>query len=138
MSLEIKRPKGVTVFLILGIIDAIAMIILFPIYYITPEIYSNYFDADVGVVPEYAILKFNDYFLEFNLLVIALDIIVIMGLLSAKKLGRKIVIGSASALILCYLAVLGIPGLIIFSILLWYMFRTRTKEYFGTTVARKI
>jgi len=132
MSLEIKRPKGVTVFLILGIIDAIAMIILFPIYYITPEIYSNYFDADVGVVPEYAILKFNDYFLEFNLLVIALDIIVIMGLLSAKKLGRKIVIGSASALILCYLVVLGIPGLIIFSILVWYMFRTRTKEYFGT------
>jgi len=83
-------------------------------------------------------LKFNDYFLEFNLLVIALDIIVIMGLLSAKNLGRRIVIGSASALILCYLVVLGIPGLIIFSILVWYMFRTRTKEYFGTTIARKI
>jgi len=51
MSLEIKRPKEVTVFLILGILDAIAMIILSPIYYITPEIYSNYFDADAGVVP---------------------------------------------------------------------------------------
>jgi len=134
MSLEIKRPKGVTVFLILGIIDVIAMIILFPIYYITPEIYSNYFDADVGVVPEYAILKFNDYFLEFNLLVIALDIMVIGGLLSAKKLGRRIVIGSASALTFCYLVVLGIPGLIIFSILVWYMFRTRTKEYFGRKI----
>jgi len=132
MSLEIKRPKGVTVFLILGIIDAIAMIILFPIYYITPEIYSIYFDAHVGVVPEYAILKFNDYFLEFNLLVIALDILVIVGLLSAKKIGRKIVIGSAIALILSYLVVSGFPGLIIFSILLWYMFRARTKEYFGT------
>ncbi len=133
MSLEIKRPKGVTVFLILGILDAIAMIILIPIYYVTPEFYSIYFDTDAGVVPEYAILKFNDYFLELSLLVIALDIMVIMGLLSAKKLGRKIVIGSAIALIFSYLVVSGFPGLIIFSILLWYMYRTRTKEYFGTT-----
>jgi len=100
MSLEIKRPKGVTVFLILGILDAIAMIILIPIYYVTPEFYSIYFDTDAGVVPEYAILKFNDYFLELSLLVIALDIMVIMGLLSAKKSGRKIVIGSSIALIL--------------------------------------
>jgi len=132
MSLEIKRPKGVTVFLILGILDAIAMIILIPIFYITPEFYSIYFDTDAGVVPEYAILKFNDYFLELSLLVIALDIMVIIGLLSAKKIGRKIVIGSAIALVLSYLAVSGFPGLIIFSILLWYMFRARTKEYFGT------
>ena len=85
MSFEIKRPKGVTVFVILGILDAIAMIILIPIFYITPEFYSNYFDTDAGTVPEYAILKFNDYFLEFSLLIIAVDIMVIMGLLSAKN-----------------------------------------------------
>ena len=133
MSLEIKRPKGVTVFLILGILDAILMIILIPIFYIIPEFYSNYFDADVGIVPEYSILKFNDFFLELSLLVIAADIMVVIGLLSAKKLGRKIVIGSAIALMLSYLAVFGIPGLILNSILVWYMFRTRTKEYFGIT-----
>jgi len=138
MSLAIKRPKGVTVFVILGIIDAILMTILIPIFYVTPEFYSNYFDTDAGTVPEFAILKFNDYFLEFSLLVIAVDIIVIMGLLSAKKLGRKIVIGGAIALILSYLVVFGFPGLILNSILVWYMFRTRTKEYFEQPRIKKM
>ena len=130
MSLEIKRPKGVTVFLIIGILDAIIMMSLFPIYYISPEIYSTNFDNDMGTIPEFAILKFSDYFLEWNSLTTALAIMVVIGLLSSKKLGWKIVIGSAIAFLFCHLAVFSVPGLILHSVLVWYMFRPRTKEYF--------
>jgi len=132
MSLEIKRPKGVTVFLILGIFDIISMAVVIGMFFVTPDLYSNLFDPETEIffVTEYTILQYNDYVLELRILIIVIDILIVIGLLSAKTLGRKIVIGGAIAGILSYAITFVIPGLILFSILLWYMFRTRTKEYF--------
>ena len=132
MSLETKRPKGVTVFLILGIFDIISMAVVIGMFFVTPDLYSNLFDPETEIffVTEYTILQYNDYVLELRILIIVIDTLIVIGLLSAKTLGRKIVIGGAIAGILSYAITFVIPGLILFSILLWYMFRTRTKEYF--------
>ena len=59
-----------------------------------------------------------------------LDVIIIIGLLCAKPSGRKLAIGGAVAGIVSYAIFFQIPGIVAFSILVWYMFRTRTKEYF--------
>jgi len=47
-----------------------------------------------------------------------------------NSLGRKLAIGCAVAGIAFNVTIVGISGLVASSILLWYLFRTHTKEYF--------
>jgi len=67
---------------------------------------------------------------EVTILATVVDVIVIIGLLYAKPSGRKLAIGGAVTGIVSYAIFFAIPGIVAFSILVWYMFRTRTKEYF--------
>ena len=131
MSLDLKRPKGVTIFLILGILDAIVMAIFVAIFFGSPEFYFELFDPEAEFGQEYAILKFNNYMFELGIVVIAVDVIVIAGLVSRKKSGSNAVIGGAITGIFLNVITFGIPGLISNSILVWYMHRKTTKEYFS-------
>ncbi len=128
--MEIKRPKGVTVALVLLILDAAAMVVFLVVLIATPE-YANLFGAEsLSFGQEYAILNSNELMLEVTILATVIDVIVIIGLLSVKPSGRKLAIGGAVAGIASYAIFFTIPGIVAFSILLWYMFRTHTKEYF--------
>jgi len=53
-----------------------------------------------------------------------------MPFICQKPSGRKLAIGGAVAGIVSYVIFFTVPGIVAFSILVWYMFRTRTKEYF--------
>lgn len=131
MSLEIKRPKGVTIFLILGMLDAIVMAIFVAMFFGSPDFYFELFDPEAEFWVEYAILKFNDHMFELGIVVIAVDVMVIIGLISRKKSGRNAVIGGAIIGIFLNVVTFGIPGMISNSILVWYMYRKTTKDYFS-------
>ena len=131
MSLEIQRPKGVTIFLILGILDAAVMAIFVVLFFGSPDFYFELFDPEAEIGQEFAIIKYNEHMLELGIFVIAIDTMVIAGLLSKKQLGRNIVIGGAIVGILLNVVTFGIPGLVSNSILMWYMYRKNTREYFS-------
>ncbi len=131
MSLEIKRPKGVTVALVLLSLDAAAMIVFLGVLVAMPEYASSFGTESLSFGQEYAILNSNELMLEVTILATVVDVIVIIGLLSVKPSGRKLAIGGAVAGIASYAIFFTIPGIVAFSILLWYMFRTHTKEYFS-------
>jgi len=128
MSLEIKRPKGVTVAVVLLSLDAAVMVIFLVVLIGMPE-YASLFEIP-AFGQEYAILNSNELVLEVTILATVVDVIVIIGLLCAKPSGRKLAIGGAVAGIVSYAIFFAVPGIVAFSILVWYMFRTRTKEYF--------
>ncbi len=130
MSLEIKRPKGVTVALVLLSIDAAVMVVFLAVLVAMPEYASSFGAGTLSFGQEYAILNSNELMLEVTILATAVDVVIIIGLLSAKPSGRKLAIGGAVAGIVSYAIFFAIPGIVAFGILLWYLFRTRTKEYF--------
>jgi len=127
---ESKRPKGVTVALVLLSLDAAVMLVFLVVLVATPE-YANLFGAEsLSFGQEYAILNSNELMLEVTILATTVDGLVIIGLLSVKPSGRKLAIGGAVAGIVSYAIFFQVPGIVAFGILLWYMFRTGTKEYF--------
>ncbi len=128
MDLEMKRPKGVTVALVLLSIDAAVMVIFLVVLIGMPE-YASLFEIP-AFGQEYAILNSTELMFEVTILATVVDVIVIIGLLCAKPSGRKLAIGGAVAGIVSYAIFFAIPGIVAFSILLWYLFRTHTKEYF--------
>ncbi len=134
MSLEIKRPKGVTVALVLLSLDAAFMVVFLGVLVAIPEYASSLGAGSLSFGQEYAVLNSDELMLEVTILATVVDIIVIIGLLSEKPSGRKLAIVGAVAGIASYAIFFQIPGIVAFSILLWYLFRTRTKEYFGTTL----
>ena len=125
-----KRPKGVTVALVLLSIDAAAMVVFLAVLVGMPEYASLFGAGSLSFGQEYAILNPDELMLEVTILATTVDVIIIIGLLSVKPSGRKLAIGGAVAAIVSYAIFFAIPGIVAFSILLWYMFRTRTKEYF--------
>ncbi len=130
MSSEIKRPKGVTVAVVLLSLDAAVMAIFLVVLIATPEYASLFGAGSLSFGQEYAILNPDELMLEVTILATVVDVLVIIGLLLAKPSGRKLAIGGALAGIASYAIFFAIPGIVAFSILVWYMFRTRTKEYF--------
>ncbi len=128
MGLEMKRPKGVTVALVLLSLDAGVMVIFLVVLIGMPE-YASLFEIP-AFGQEYAILNSTELMFEVTILATVVDVIVIIGLLCAKPSGRKLAIGGAVAGIVSYAIFFQIPGIVAFSILVWYMFRTHTKEYF--------
>ena len=128
MSLETKRPKGVTVALVLLSLDAGVMVIFLVVLIGMPE-YASLFEIP-AFGQEYAILNSTELMFEVTILATVVDVIVIIGLLCAKPSGRKLAIGGAVAGIVSYAIFFAVPGIVAFSILVWYMFRTHTKEYF--------
>jgi len=136
MSLETKRPKGVTVALVLLSLDAGVMVIFLVVLIGMPE-YASLFEMP-AFGQEYAILNSTELMFEVTVLATVVDVIVIIGLLCAKPSGRKLAIGGAVAGIISYAIFFAIPGIVVFSILVWYMFRTRTKEYFEQPRIKKM
>jgi hypothetical protein len=128
MSLETKRPKGVTLALVLLSLDAGVMVIFLVVLIGMPE-YASLFEIP-AFGQEYAILNSTELMFEVTILATVVDVIVIIGLLCAKPSGKKLAIGGAVAGIVSYGIFFAVPGIVAFSILVWHMFRTRTKEYF--------
>jgi len=125
-----KRPKGVTTALVLLSLDAAVMVVFLAVLVATPEFASLFGAGSLSFGQEYAILDSNELMLEVTILATVVDVIVIIGLLSVKPSGRKLAIGGAVAGIASYAIFFAIPGIAAFSILLWYLFRAHTKEYF--------
>jgi energy-converting hydrogenase Eha subunit A len=136
MSLKIKRPKGVTVFVIIGILDAIAMAIFLGMFLGMPDLYASVFPSEpkYDFTQDYAIMKFDERVIEFGIFVIVVDVLAIRGLLLAKPSGRKLALGCAVAGIAFNVIIFGIPGMVVNSILIWYLFRARTKEYYENKI----
>lgn len=131
MNSEIKRPRGVTTFVVLGILDAIAMAVFIAMFFVAPELYATLFPAEFQAdLRQYAVLKFDDWVPELGVFVIAVDCVAIAGLLSAKPHGLKMVLACAAIGVAFNVLTFGIPGLLANSILLWYLFRSRTRAYF--------
>jgi len=125
-----KRPKGVTVALVLLSIDAAVMVVFLAVLVAAPE-YASLFSAEsLSFGQEYTILNSNELMFEVTILATTVDVIVIIGLLCPKPSGRKIAMAGAVAGMVSYAIFFAIPGIVAFGILLWYMSRTRTKEYF--------
>jgi len=138
MSSEIKRPKGVTVAVVLLSLDAAVMAIFLVVLIATPEYASLFGAGSLSFGQEYAILNPDELMLEVTILATVVDVLVIIGLLSAKPSGRKLAIGGAVAGIASYAIFFAIPGIVAFSILLWYLFRTHSKEYFEISKLRDL
>ena len=132
MSLQIKRPRGITVFVILGILDAAAMAIFLGFFYAAPDYYNALFEEESNLsFEEYATIPFNERVLEFSIFVIAIDIVAIRGMLLANPFGRKLAAVCAILGIGFNVIIFGIPGLASNSILLWYLHSRFTKDYFA-------
>ncbi len=131
---EIKRPKGVTVAVVLLSLDAAFMAVFLVVLVATPEYASLFGAGSLSFGQEYAILNSDELMLEVTILATAVDVIVIIGLLSAKPSGRKLAIGGAVVGIVSYVIFFAIPGVVAFGILLWYLFRTHTKEYYENKI----
>jgi len=138
MSSEIKRPKGVTVAVVLLSLDAAVMAIFLVVLIATPEYASLFGAGSLSFGQEYAILNPDELMLEVTILATVVDVLVIIGLLSAKPSGKKLAIGGAMAGIASYAIFFAIPGMVAFSILLWYLFRTHSKEYFEISKLRDL
>jgi len=128
MSLEKKRPKGVTVALVLLSLDAGVMVIFLVVLIGMPE-YASFFEIP-AFGQEYAILNSTELMFEVTILATVVDVIVIIGLLYAKPSGRKLAIGGAVTGIVSYAIFFAIPGIVAFSILVWYMFRPISLNHF--------
>ena len=127
-----KRPRGVTVFVILGILDGAAMAIFIAMFFATPEIYTELFPDDHWTdLSQYTVLSFNDWVVELGIIVIVIDCVTISGLLYAKPNGRKFACMGAVSAIVFNIITLGIPGMLVGVILLWYLSWCRTRNYFG-------
>jgi len=133
MSSKIKRPKGVTIAVVLLSLDAAAMAVFLVVLVATPEYASLFGAGSLSFGQEYAILNPDELMLEVTILATVVDVIIIIGLLCAKPSGRKLAMGGAVAGIASYAIFFAIPGIVAFSILVWYLSRTYTKEYFETT-----
>jgi len=131
---EIKRPKGVTVAIVLLSIDAALMAVFLVVLVATPEYASLFGAGSLSFGQEYAILNSNELMLEVTILATVVDFLVIIGLLSVKPSGKKLAIGGTVAGIVSYAIFFAIPGVVAFGILLWYLSRTHTKEYFENKI----
>ena len=136
MSFKIKRPKGVTVFVILGILDAIAMAVFLGMFLGMPDLYASVFPSEpkYDFTQDYAIIKFDERVIEFGIFVIVVDVLVIRGLLLVKPSGRKLALVCTISGIVFNVIIFGIPGMVANSILVWYLFRARTKEYYSNEI----
>jgi len=131
---EIKRPKGVTVAVVLLFIDAAVMAVFLVVLVATPEYASLFGAGSLSFGQEYAILNSDELMLEVTILATVVDVVVIIGLLSPKPSGKKLAIGGAMAGIVSYAIFFAIPGIVAFTILLWYLCRTYTKEYYENKI----
>ena len=127
-----NRPIGLFVLSFVYMIDAALMIIFLSFFAAVPEISS--FIAETpeifDFVEGYAIVPFGEWVMGFGLLVILLDVLIVIGLLSANENGRRLAIVSSFGGIGFNVITFGIFGLAINAILLWYLFRSKTKESF--------
>ncbi len=134
-------PKGIIVFAIIAALDAIASM-MFIIYFITvPEITpiineSDFMAVYFANITEYKILGtvFSDNLIVGFAFVIIVDALMVIGLLSSKIWSRKLVIGCTSIGIIFNVGIMNFPGLIFNVILLGYMLKTSTKEYYLKTI----
>lgn len=127
-----EKPKGITISVILLSLDAALMVIFLAVLVGAPEYVSLFKDtgSSIAFVEEYGLLNADELSLEISIFGTIADVLIIIGLLSANPSGRKLAIGGTVVVIVSHTMFFGIPGIVAFSILLWYLFRARTKEYF--------
>ena len=130
-------PKGIIVFAIIAALDAIVSI-LFMIFLATvPEAVTMLTDNPVpDLFADYKLLGevFNEHQLEGFTLVVIIDTLMVIGLLSHKPWSRNMVIGCNILGVIFNVSIINFPGLIFNTILLWYMLKASTKEYYLNTI----
>ena len=127
-----EKPKGVTIAVILLLLDAALMMIFLAVLVVAPDYVSSFKDigSSIAFIEEYGLLNSEELALEISIFGAILDILIIIGLLSANPSGRKLAISGTLIVIVSHAMFFGITGIVAFSILLWYLLRAKTKEYF--------
>lgn len=127
-----SRATALLILVFVYVFDAAIMAIFVGFYMTTPEM--GIFVTDMpdlfSFVEDNAIVFFGDWIVELGMFSIIIDALVVVGLLSAHPTGRKIAIGAAVGGLAFNFTIFGIFGFAINSILLWYLFRSKTKESF--------
>ena len=132
-----NRPIGIYVLGFFYLIDAAVLILFLGFSVEVPELTSVMAETPtmLDFVTEYALLSFIDWFVELSVIAIGIDMLIVIGLFSAKPNGRKLAIASGFGGMTFNVLILGILGLIINGILLVYLFRSKTKESFKISIS---
>ena len=129
------RPIGIFILSAVYVLDAAVMIIFLGFYSGIPELQSFVSQTPdlLTFNDELAIVNFSDWVFELGTFVIIFDSLVVIGLLSAREKGRRLVISCIFVGITFNVVTFGMYGLVTNCILLWYLFRTKIKESFRIT-----
>ena len=127
-----NRPIGIFVLSFVYVLDAVVFALFLGFFFGVSEISSFVSDSPeiFDLVPNIAIVPFGDWIVGFGLIAIILDVLIVIGLLSANEVGRKLSIVACLGGISINVITFGITGLVVNAILLWYLFRPKTKESF--------
>ena len=130
-----NRPIGIFVLSAVYVFDAAIMIIFIGFYAGVPELQSFVSQTPdlLSFDDELALVNFSDWIFELGTFVIIFDSLVVIGLLSAREKGRQLAIGCVLTGITFNVVTMGLFGLAINCILLWYLIRNKTKESFKIT-----
>ena len=130
------RPIGIFILSAVYVFDAAIMLTFLGFYSGVPEIQSFVTQTPdlLSFNDEFALVNFSDWVFELGTFVIVFDSLIVIGLLSARENGRKLAISCIFVGIIFNVVTLGLYGLAINCVLLWYLFRSKTKESFKITV----
>ena len=130
-----NRPIGIFLLGAVYVFDAAIMLIFLGFFAGVPELQSIVYETPdlLSFDDDFALVQFSDWVFELGTLVIIADSLIVIGLLSGREKGRQLALACVFAGIAFNVATLGLYGLGINCILLWYLLRNKTKESFKIT-----
>ena len=131
-----NRPIGIFFLSAIYVFDAAAMLIFLGFFMGVPELQSIVYETPdlLSFDDDFALITFSDWILEFGTLVIIVDSLIVIGLLSRREKGRQLALTCVFVGITFNVVTLGLYGLGMNCILLWYLLRSKTKESFKIPV----
>lgn len=130
-----NRPIGIFLLSAVYVFDAAVMLIFLGFFAGIPELQSIVHETPdlLSFDDDFAIVQFNDWIFELGTLVIVADSLIVIGLLSRREKGRRLALACVFIGITFNVVTLGLYGLAVNCILLWYLLRGKTKESFKIT-----
>ena len=134
---EKKKNRPIGIFLLSAVyaFDAIVMFLFLGFFAGVPELQSLVYETPdlLSFDDDFALVQLSDWVFELGTLVIIADSLVVIGLLSGREKGRQLALACVFVGIAFNIVTLGLVGLGINCILLWYLLRNKTKESFKIT-----
>ena len=130
-----NRPIGIFLLSAVYVFDAAIMLIFLGFFAGIPELQSIVYETPdlLSFDDDFALVQFTDWVFELGTIVIIADSLVVIGLLSRREKGRHLALACVFVGITFNVVTLGLYGLAVNCILLWYLLRGKTKESFKIT-----